>query len=427
MDATQRARVRLAELERAGLLRRAPAVARRRGVRYELDGRTVVGLCSNDYLGLAVEPGLVDRTQRAAGAGASRLICGDLPDHRELEARLAALAGAEDAVLFPSGFQLNVGVLPSLLERSDVVDSDALNHASLIDGMRLAPVRATILPHGEVPGVRPIDADAVHWWITESIFSMDGDRLDVEASRRHLGRGAAMYVDEAHAIGLFREGRGWLGHHELRPTVLVGTLSKAFGCAGAFLAASGPLCALVRNRARSFVFSTGTSPVLVASIGRALDLLTGPEGDTRRERLWANVRHLARALGLEEDDAPSPIFPVLVGDNERAVGLAARLLELGWHVQAIRPPTVPAGTARLRLTVSAAHEPGQLDAFVEDLQRVLKAAELPLRVDRGAASGVAAESQRATAREDSRAERSGVSSTTEGHGLAGVARTRRPA
>lgn len=385
MDATQRARLRLAELQAAGLLRRAPAVAHRRGVRYELDGRAVVGLCSNDYLGLADAPSLVAAPARSAGAGASRLICGDLPDHRELEARLAALVGADDAVLFPSGFQLNVGVLPSLLEAADLVDSDALNHASLIDGMRLGPVRPAILAHAEAPSPRPAHPGAVHWWITESIFSMDGDRLDPLAARRHLARGAAMYVDEAHAIGLFRGGRGWLGEHELQPTVLVGTLSKSFGCAGAFLAASGPLCALIRNRARSFVFSTGTSPMLVASLAQAIDVVTSDEGDRLRERLWSNARHLARALDLHEEP-PSPIFPVLVGDNERAVELASRLLERGWHVQAIRPPTVPAGTARLRLTVSAAHEPAEIDAFAEELRRVLARAELPLRVERGVVS-----------------------------------------
>jgi 8-amino-7-oxononanoate synthase len=386
MDANLRARQRLAELDAAGLLRRAPAVARRRGVHYELDGRSVVGLCSNDYLGLATEVGLLDPKHVSAGAGASRLICGDLPDHRALEARLAALVGADDAVLFPSGFQLNVGVLPALLEPGDLVDSDALNHASLIDGMRLASARPTILAHAHAPSPRPAHADAVCWWITESVFSMDGDRLDPQAVRRHLARGGSMYVDEAHALGLFHGGQGLLGHHGILPTVLVGTMSKAFGCAGAFLAASAPVCALVRNRARSFVFSTGPSPVLVASLTRALTLVTGPEGDRRRERMWANARHLARALELPDADPPSPIFPVLVGDNHRAVALATQLLELGWHVQAIRPPTVPVGTARLRLTVSAAHEPAQLDAFALDLRRLLERAELPLRIERGAAS-----------------------------------------
>lgn len=396
MDATQRAEQRLADLDAAGLLRHAPAVEHRRGVHYELDGHPVVGLCSNDYLGLAADPRLAEPAPRPlprpppSGAGASRLICGDLPEHRDLEARLAAYAGTEDAVLLPSGFQLNVGVLPALLELHDLVDSDALNHASLIDGMRLAPARPTVLPHAQAPTPRPTHANAVHWWITESIFSMDGDRLDPDAARLHLARGAAMYVDEAHALGLFRRGRGWLGHHDIQPTVLVGTLSKAFGCAGAFLAATAPLCALVRNRARSFVFSTGTSPVLVARIARALALVTGPEGEQLRERLWSNTQQLSRALGLPNVDPPSPIFPVLIGDNARAVALARQLLERGWHVQAIRPPTVPVGTARLRLTVSAAHEPAHLDAFAADLRTLLEREGLPLRIDRGAAPPAAA-------------------------------------
>lgn len=380
MDATQRARQRLADLDAAGLLRTPPHVTQRRGVHYQLDGHPVVGLCSNDYLGLA-DQSLPPRTT-PTGAGASRLICGDLLGHRRLEARLARLLGTDDAVLFPSGFQLNVGVLPALLEAGDHVDSDALNHASLIDGMRLATARPSILPHGESPKPRPVDADAVHWWIAESIFSMDGDRLDPDAVARHLDRGASMYVDEAHALGLFDGGRGWLGHHGLRPTVVVGTLSKAFGCAGAFLAASAPLCAYLRNRARSFVFSTGVSPLVIAAIDQALDHITGPQGDARRERLWSNVEHLARSLGLD-GPAPSPIFPVLVGDNERALRLAGALLERGWHVQAIRPPTVPPGTARLRLTVSADHQPAQLDAFVTDLLDLLQREELPLRIERG--------------------------------------------
>jgi 8-amino-7-oxononanoate synthase len=381
MDATQRARLRLADLHAAGLLRRSPQVTGRDGVRYELNGRTVVGLCSNDYLGLATCSRLAAPSGAPSGAGASRLICGDLPDHRELEASLATLAGTEEAVLFPSGFQLNVGVLPALLEATDLVDSDALNHASLIDGMRLAPAHTTILPHGHAPPPRPTQTHAVHWWVTESVFSMDGDRVDPHAAREHLERGASMYVDEAHALGLFREGRGWLGHHGIRPTILVGTLSKAFGCAGAFLAASAPLCALVRNRARSFVFSTGTSPVLVARIARALERITSPEGDQLRERLWSNTHRLAAALGRPKT-APSPIFPVLIGDNHRALHLAGALLERGWHVQAIRPPTVPLGTARLRITVSAAHEPESLDAFAHDLLELLEREGIPLRTER---------------------------------------------
>ncbi len=383
MDATLRARQRLAELEAAGRLRRPPAITHRVGVRYQLDGQPVVGFCSNDYLGLADDPRLRAASNAPSGSGASRLICGDLPHHRALESRLAALAGTADAVLFPSGFQLNVGVLPTLLEPADRIDSDALNHASLIDGMRLARARPTILPHGQAPQLGPASTDAVHWWITESIFSMDGDRLDTNAAREHQSRGAALLVDEAHAIGLFSGGQGLLGHHGIRPTVLVGTLSKAFGCAGAFFAASRPLCALVRNRARSFVFSTGISPVLVARITQAVELVASEVGDRLRERLWSNVRHLARALQLPEAELPSPIVPIIVGDNARALALAQRLLDRGWHVHAIRPPTVPDGTARLRLTVSAAHDPQQIDGLVADLRTALRQEGLPLIVQRG--------------------------------------------
>ncbi|MCH9685753.1 MAG: aminotransferase class I/II-fold pyridoxal phosphate-dependent enzyme [Deltaproteobacteria bacterium] len=385
MDATQRARQRLAELEAAGLLRRSPAVAKRRGVHYELDGQPVVGFCSNDYLGLADDPSLRQASGAPSGSGSSRLICGDLGQHRAVELQLASLAGTADAVLFPSGFQLNVGVLPTLLEPNDRVDSDALNHASLIDGMRLARARPTIMPHGQVPAPGPTSTDAVHWWITESIFSMDGDRLDPEAARTHLGRGAAMLVDEAHAIGLFPGGHGWLGHHDIRPTVLVGTLSKAFGCAGAFVAASRPLCSLIRNRSRSFVFSTGMSPVLAVRIGRAVELVTSDRGEELRDRLWSNIQHLGRALDLPDPALPSPIVPIVVGDNGRALELASRLLERGWHVQAIRPPTVPMGTARLRLTVTAAHEPSQIDGLVGDLRALMKEQGLPLHIERGRA------------------------------------------
>lgn len=381
MDATQRARQRLAELGAAGLLRRLPSIQARRGVEYSVDGRRVVGLCSNDYLGLASDRRLHVESSEA-GAGASRLICGDLPVHRALEARLAAWVGTPDAVLFPSGFQLNVGVLPALLEAGDRVDSDVLNHASLIDGMRLARAKPHILDHGRAPTPGPVESTAVHWWITESIFSMDGDTLDPAAARAHLDRGASLYVDEAHALGLFDGGRGFTGHHRIAPTITVGTLSKALGCAGAFVAASEALCALIRNRARSFVFSTGISPAVVGQIERSLDLVTSDEGQRRRERLWANARHLAAALGL--GSAPSPIFPVLIGDNAQAVSIAAALLERGFHVQAIRPPTVPAGTARLRLTVSAAHDRAQLESLAAALRQLLERASLPLRIERGA-------------------------------------------
>ena len=348
-----------------------------------VDGREVVAFCSNDYLGLADALGPAPASV-SAGAGGSRLICGDLPVHREVERTLAAMCGSEDAVLFSSGFACNVGVLPAVIDADDTVVSDALNHASLIDGLRLSRARVDVIPHADTPASTPYPAPpSVSWWVSESIFSMDGDRIDLAALRAHHGRGGASYVDEAHAFGLFDGGRGLLASHDEAATLTIGTLSKAAGVAGAFVACSATVCRWLRSRARSFVFSTGPSPTSTAQIGVALDVLRSREGDLRRARLWSNAQRLANLLG--EDDPPSPIFPLLIGDNTVTLDLATALLDLGWHVQPIRPPTVPHGTARLRITVSAAHEPAMIDAFVDDLRRALDRLQLPLRLDRGAA------------------------------------------
>lgn len=372
----------LARLAHAGLTRRPPAIHERRGVRYRLEDRNVIGLCSNDYLGLADE---IHASSPRAGAGASRLVNGDLDEHRDVERVLAELVGTEDAVLFPSGYQLNVGVLPALVRHDDIACSDALNHASLIDGLRLGRANVDVLAHREAPDARPMPGgDAILWWITESIFSMDGDLADLDAMRRHLARDAALYVDEAHALGLYDGGRGRLAQHGITPTAIVGTLGKAYGVAGAFVGATAAACEWIRSRARSFVFSTGTSPAVIAPIVAAIERVRGSDGDSRRARLWHAARHLAHRLGL--DDAPSPIIPIVIGDNDTTIAVAAALLERGWHVQPIRPPTVPAGTSRLRVTLSADHEPAMLDAFVDDLRRVLDAARVPLVVERGLAT-----------------------------------------
>ncbi|MEM6292466.1 MAG: aminotransferase class I/II-fold pyridoxal phosphate-dependent enzyme [Myxococcota bacterium] len=365
MSLDTRLRRQLDALDAQGLRRSLPRISHRDGVQYRLGDRDVIGFCSNDYLGLA------DRIlphKAPAGAASSRLICGDQPLHREVERRLALLTGTPDAVLFPSGFQLNVGVLPSILSSEDTVYSDRLNHASLIDGLRLAHPRPTILPHGDAPPAST--ADGLTWWVTESIFSMDGDAADADALRRAIEAGTCVYLDDAHGLGLYAGGRGWASAHELRPTLYVGTLSKAFGCAGAFVAGSETACRWIRTRARSFVFSTGMSPRVVASIDAALDLVTGDVGDHARTNLRENLRHLGEGLGFSSPP-PSPIVPLVLGDNARAVSVAEQLLARGWHVQAIRPPTVPEGTARLRITVSAGHEPEHIRGLVSALRDIL--------------------------------------------------------
>ncbi|WP_258182775.1 aminotransferase class I/II-fold pyridoxal phosphate-dependent enzyme [Enhygromyxa salina] len=332
-----------------------------------------MSFCSNDYLGLADlrPPGPAGAALAPSGAASSRLVCGEMDAHREVERSFARFVGFEDAILFPSGFQANVGVPASLLRPSDTVYSDALNHASLIDGLRLAPATRRILDHL----ASPPEASEASWWFVESVFSMDGDGPGLEQLDAHLGRGGCVYLDEAHAIGLHAGGRGRAAALRHRPSVLVAPLGKAFGCAGAFVCASATVCAWIRGHARGFVFTTAVSPVLVPRINHALELVAGPEGERRRERLWRNVELFRARLGGHVDaDGASPIFPVLVGDDRRALALSAALLERGWHVQAIRPPTVPENGARLRITISAAHEPETVERFAAELCQLLEQA-----------------------------------------------------
>lgn len=388
LDLDARLQARLDDLAAQGLARPLPAITSRRGVCYELDGQPVVGFCSNDYLDLATAH-RPPSAEIPTGATASRLVCADSPAHRRVERRLATLAGTPDAVLFPSGYQLNVGVLPSLLEVGDALYSDALNHASLIDGIRLGPVRPRVLPHLAPPPATTTGPGATTtgpgapWWVTESIFSMDGDRPRTADLDAHLGHGGLLYLDEAHALGLFPAGSGLARHAGFQPTVLVGTLGKAYGVAGAFAAASRPVCETIRTRARTFVFTTGVSPLLLDAIERAIDVVTGPEGDARRDRLWGNAAQVADGLGLDASRA-GPIIPVLIGDNHAATSVATALARAGFHVQAIRPPTVPDGTARLRITVSAGHTPDHIDGLLRALRRALDQHRLPLRTPSGA-------------------------------------------
>lgn len=357
------------EAERAASLdRRCPPSSGREALRYRLDGREVVSFCSNDYLGLADQR---SSSRGPSGAAASRLVCGDLEIHREVERRFAALLGFEDAVLFPSGFQANVGVPAALLRAGELVYSDALNHASLIDGLRLTAARRELLAHLQPP------PSADGWWFVESVFSMDGDGPASRDLDAHLCNGGCVYLDEAHAVGLYAGGRGRAAAMQHRPTVLVAPLGKAFGCAGAFVCASASVCEWIRGHARAFVFTTGVSPALVDRIAHAIEAVAGPEGDRRRELLWRNVEVLRVALGMSpgSPDSRSPIFPILVGDNRRALAVSAALLERGWHVQAIRPPTVPEHGARLRVTVSADHELDTLERFAADLLTALR--EIP--------------------------------------------------
>ncbi len=324
-----------------------------------------LNLCSNDYLGYAASGRL--RAFAAAaiaedwtGAGASRLVAGEHRAHRELEAALAGWLEAEAALVFTSGYAANVGTIAALAGEGDLIVSDALNHASIIDGCRLSKAKTIVVPHLDNDAVRRTLAEtsaAKRWVITESIFSMDGDRSDLRELRAICDDfDAALIVDESHAIGaLGPAGRGLAAEAGVKPDILVGTLGKALGTQGAFVTGSRELCAWLWNRARSFVFSTGISPIVASMARGAVEL--APTDDEGRERLAKRSSELRTALldaGFHvSPSSEGPIIPVHVGESARALALSRALAELGIDVQAIRPPTVPPGTARLRVTASS--------------------------------------------------------------------------
>jgi 8-amino-7-oxononanoate synthase len=352
-----------------------------------VDGRRAILLCSNNYLGLAGDPAVVAAAREAttrygAGSGSSRLISGTLRLHCDLEERIAEWKGAERALVFGSGYHANLGVIQALVGRGDVVLSDELNHASLIDGCRLSRAEVRVYPHKDLDRL----ADELSrararrvLIVTDSIFSMDGDRAPLveicELAERH---GAAVMVDEAHATGLLgARGSGLVEALGLRGRVLVemGTLSKALGSYGAYVAGSASLVELLVNRARTFIFTTGLPPAAVGAANEAVAIVRRePE---RRERAWRNARAIHAAIGAAGVEMPaleSPILPVVLGEEDRTMSACERLLERGVFVQGIRPPTVPTGTSRLRITVMATHTQDQIsragDAIVDTLREL---------------------------------------------------------
>jgi 8-amino-7-oxononanoate synthase len=360
----------LRRLEQSGLLRQRPPVLPEAGLVF----------CSNDYLGLASAgageggpfPGEV--SSAALGASASRLVCGEHGEHVALERALADWLQTDAALVFTSGYAANVGVLSALAGAEDVILSDALNHASIIDGARLARAEVVVYPHLDVDAVRAALAKVAGrraWVVTESYFSMDADSPDLRALRRVCDEaGAALVVDEAHALGVLGpEGRGVCAEAGVRPDVLVGTLGKAFGASGALVAGCDELVAWLWNRARSFVFSTGLSPAVAEGARRRLERSRREPG--LREAALARAAQLRaglRAMGIEPR-GHGVIVPWVIGDPRVALRVARELRESGLFVQAIRPPTVPEGTSRLRLTVSAAHSEADVDHLLLALER----------------------------------------------------------
>jgi 8-amino-7-oxononanoate synthase len=358
---------RLEQLRTEGLLRH-------RAVPLEAGA---LSFCSNDYLGLASEP-LAVPASGPSGAGASRLVCGERVEHRKLELALANWLETEDALLFSSGYAANFGTVAALASADDRIVSDALNHASLIDGCRLSRAEVAVVPHLDLGAVaealaRPCAGRL--WVVTESYFGMDADAPDLKALRALCDRfGAALVVDEAHALGVLGpEGRGLCAEAGVQPDVLIGTLGKSFGHSGAFVAGSQALTTWLWNRARPFVFSTGVSPAVAHSATAALGRARAEPW--RRARVRANAEALRTLLGEAGFAIPGfgHIVPVLAGTPERAVQWASELTRQGLPLHPIRPPTVPRGTSRLRLTVTALHSEADLSRLVGALRRVVPA------------------------------------------------------
>lgn len=344
-------------------------------------GSQGVDVCSNDYLGYArsgvSRETILEASRHAAGSGGSRLISGTHPVHLALEEALADWVGLPSALLSSSGYAANVGCIAALAGEGDVVLSDALNHASLIDGCRLSRAAVVVYPHLDATALAKelarLPRTGRTWVLTESYFSMDGDTPDLPALRRLCDEaGARLIVDEAHALGVFgSDGAGLCSRAGIAPDVLVGTLGKAIGTQGAFVAGATVLRTWLWNRARSFVFSTAPSPLLSAL---TLDRLTAVRRDDEaRSRLAENaatLREDLRRRGVPVvPGSHGPIVPVILGENPRATAAASALAAHGYRALAIRPPTVPEGTSRLRVTLSANLSAGQLRELGALLQR----------------------------------------------------------
>lgn len=355
MKLAEEARRTLEALEEKGRLRQRRGFQGPMGPRLLLDGREVHNFSSNDYLGLAGDVRLAQAARSAArgvGSGASRLIVGPQV-HRDLELALAGWLETEDVQLFNSGYAANVGVLSTIAMEGAVVFSDELNHASIIDGCRLSRAKVVVYRHGDYAELEErLSATQAprKLVVSESLFSMDGDVADVGRLRALADRyAAALVLDEAHALGVRGpQGRGVAAERGVVPDLLIGTLGKAFGCYGAFVAGPAVVMDWLWNRARSLVFSTGLPGLLSEVALAALAIIRSAEGDRLRRQVEANWRELAARLGVA---AQSQIVPWVVGLDGDAVALSRRLLEAGLFVQAIRPPTVPEGTARLRIAM----------------------------------------------------------------------------
>ena len=374
----------LDEIRDAGLWRELREIESAQSARIKFGGREFINFSSNDYLGLAGHPALGQAAREAieqfgVGSGASRLICGSLQPHHELESALAKWQGTESALVFSTGFAAAQGVLTSLLGRGDVVILDKKAHASMIDGAKLSGATLRVFRHNDLENLEKLlqwaaDRGGRVLVASESVFSMDGDHAPlagiVELKERY---GAWLMLDEAHAVGLYGplgQGLAAAGGLGERIEIRMGTLGKAVGAAGGFICGSRQLVDLLVNKARSFIFSTAPSPALSAAARAGVELIQGAEGQSLRGQLWQRVdelRHGVASLGWKTPAEPSAILPLIVGEEAKAVATMDHLREAGFFIPAIRYPTVPRNEARLRVTLTANHTAENIEQLVNAL------------------------------------------------------------
>jgi 8-amino-7-oxononanoate synthase len=381
----------LAALRSQSLLRHLREIDSPQQPSMELAGRKIVNFSSNDYLGLATEPALREAAKLAidqygVGAGASRLVCGSLSPHMRLEERLAEFKRTEAALMFSSGYAAAVGALGALLCKEDVVILDKLCHASLIDGAKMSGAHIRVFPHNHLGKLESHlqwagenHPEARVLVVTESVFSMDGDwaRLPeiVEIKRRY---GAMLLLDEAHAVGVIgNQGRGLSDHLGLAGSVDIhmGTLSKAFGVSGGYICGGRRLIDLLINRSRSFIYSTAPPPAIAAAAVAAVEFMLSPAGEKRRQALKDNLNLFASqipALFADGKKVQSAIIPIIIGSAEAAMEASQLLADKGYYVPAIRYPTVPRESARLRVTISARHTAKQIIGLCEWLKNLAR-------------------------------------------------------
>ncbi|AYN14012.1 8-amino-7-oxononanoate synthase [Pseudomonas monteilii] len=371
---------RLAERRAADLYRQRPLLESPQGPEVVVDGQRLLAFCSNDYLGLANHPEVIAAWQTGAerwgvGGGASHLVVGHSTPHHQVEEALAELTGRPRALLFSTGYMANLGAITALVGQGDTVLQDRLNHASLLDGGLLSGARFNRYLHNEPASLASRLDKAVGntLVVTDGVFSMDGDLADLPAlADVARARGAWLMVDDAHGLGILgTQGGGIVEHFGLGVEdvpVLIGTLGKACGTAGAFVAGSEELIEALVQFARPYIYTTSQPPALACATLKSLELLR--RETWRREHLTALIRQFregAQQIGLQLMDSPTPIQPIVIGDSAQALRLSRMLRERGLLVTAIRPPTVPAGSARLRVTLSAAHSEAQVQLLLNAL------------------------------------------------------------